>query len=169
VLTFPEQQIDNVLGMERDVPDVCDLVHRITKGRGHVVVDGVAAAPHLLSSKAINATKIGGQGTPEWYIVSLHKCFGPHFGCLLVGPYPLARRMEGYDRGWGDGGVISSGESLVAAMRRCWEVHAGKFDAGRAGIDAINTIFITIRQMQVEYFSSSTFHVRCWFLFPFVC
>jgi selenocysteine lyase/cysteine desulfurase len=75
--------VSNVLGMERDVPAICDLVHRITKGRGHVVVDGVAAAPHLLSSKAINATKIGGQGSPEWYIVSLHKCFGPHLGCLI--------------------------------------------------------------------------------------
>jgi hypothetical protein len=114
--------------------------------------------------------------------------------------------MEGYDRGWGDGGVISSGESLVAALsvlsenyvitkgvscgwrgygrrqsageRRVAEHQedAGKYMqesstvvAGRVGIDAINTIFITIRQMQVEYFSSSTFYVRCWFLFPFVC
>ena len=75
--------VSNVLGMERDVPAICDLVHRITKGRGHVVVDGVAAAPHLLSSKAINATKIGGRGTPDWYIVSLHKLFGPHLGCLI--------------------------------------------------------------------------------------
>jgi selenocysteine lyase/cysteine desulfurase len=75
--------VSNVLGLERDVPAICDLVHRKTKGRGHVVVDGVAAAPHLLSSKAINATKIRGRGSPEWYVVSLHKLFGPHLGCLI--------------------------------------------------------------------------------------
>jgi selenocysteine lyase/cysteine desulfurase len=75
--------VSNVLGTERDIPAICALVHRITKGRGHVVVDGVAAAPHLLSSKAINASKIEEQGTPDWYIVSLHKLFGPHLGCMI--------------------------------------------------------------------------------------
>jgi selenocysteine lyase/cysteine desulfurase len=50
--------VSNVLGTERDSPAVFNLVHCITKGRGHVVVDGAAAAPHLLSAKGINGTKI---------------------------------------------------------------------------------------------------------------
>ena len=69
--------VSNVLGMERDIPSICSLVHRVTNGRGQVVVDGVAAAPHLLSSEAITL------GKPDWYVVSLHKLFGPHLGCLV--------------------------------------------------------------------------------------
>lgn len=69
--------VSNVLGMERDIPAICKLVHHVTNGKGQVVVDGVAAAPHLLSSETITL------GKPDWYVVSLHKLFGPHLGCLV--------------------------------------------------------------------------------------
>jgi len=69
--------VSNVLGIERDIPAICSLVHRVTNGKGQVVVDGVAASPHLLSSEAITL------GRPDWYVVSLHKLFGPHLGCLV--------------------------------------------------------------------------------------
>jgi selenocysteine lyase/cysteine desulfurase len=70
--------VSNILGLERDISAICELVHRITKGKGHVVVDGVAAAPHFLSSNILSDTF-----SPAWYVVSLHKLFGPHLGCLL--------------------------------------------------------------------------------------
>ena len=70
--------VSNILGLERDIFAVCELVNRITKGKGHVVVDGVAAAPHFLSSNILSSIF-----SPAWYVVSLHKFFGPHLGCLL--------------------------------------------------------------------------------------
>lgn len=63
----------NILGRVRDISAVCSLVREVTMNKGHVVVDGVAAAPHLLSC--------GSQAS--WYVVSLHKLFGPHLGCLI--------------------------------------------------------------------------------------
>lgn len=68
----------NILGCVRDIPSICTLVHEITGGGGHVVVDGVAASPHLLSPDAFH-----GDHVPNWYVVSLHKSFGPHLGCLV--------------------------------------------------------------------------------------
>mmetsp|Transcript_14299 Transcript_14299/g.23323 ORF Transcript_14299/g.23323 Transcript_14299/m.23323 type:complete len:521 (-) Transcript_14299:264-1826(-) len=76
----------NILGMERDIPFICNLVHRITKNKGQVVVDGVAAAPHLLASGLTGGGGEGGGGAAaaaDWYVVSLHKLFGPHLGCLV--------------------------------------------------------------------------------------
>lgn len=67
----------NILGCVRDVPSICRLVRRITLNRGQVVVDGVCAAPHLLSSDVFI------DDSPDWYVVSLHKMFGPHMGCLI--------------------------------------------------------------------------------------
>ncbi len=61
----------NILGCVRDISAICNLVREVTRNKGHVVVDGVAAAPHLLSWSGM------------WYVVSLHKLFGPHLGCLI--------------------------------------------------------------------------------------
>lgn len=66
----------NILGCVRDISSICSLVHQVTKNQGHVVVDGVATSPHLLSCR-------GSGMEPDWYVVSLHKLFGPHLGCLI--------------------------------------------------------------------------------------
>ncbi|EJK75028.1 hypothetical protein THAOC_03262 [Thalassiosira oceanica] len=63
----------NVLGLVRDVGSVSDLVRERAPPDCQVVVDGVAAAPHVLSAPR----------GPDWYAVSLHKMAGPHLGCLL--------------------------------------------------------------------------------------
>ena len=65
----------NILGCVRDISSICTLVHQVTGNQGHVVVDGVAASPHLLS--------LGSGTVPNWYVVSLHKLFGPHLSCLI--------------------------------------------------------------------------------------
>ncbi len=70
--------VSNILGMERDIASVCKLVHQMTEGKGQVVVDGVAAAPHLPESYATSIEQ-----RPDWYLVSLHKLFGPHLGCIV--------------------------------------------------------------------------------------
>jgi selenocysteine lyase/cysteine desulfurase len=69
----------NILGCVRDIPSVCQLVHQKTANQGQVVVDGVAAAPHMLSSDIFVDASL----QPDWYVVSLHKMFGPHVGCLI--------------------------------------------------------------------------------------
>ena len=74
--------VSNILGQTRDVESACNLVRRVTSNRGQVVVDGVAAAPHLLcTGLSSNGTAAG--GGPDWYVVSLHTMFGPHLGCLV--------------------------------------------------------------------------------------
>mmetsp|Transcript_5310 Transcript_5310/g.9810 ORF Transcript_5310/g.9810 Transcript_5310/m.9810 type:complete len:306 (-) Transcript_5310:129-1046(-) len=69
----------NILGGIRDIASVCSFVHAATNGYGRVVVDGVAAAPHWLSKSVF----LDGTTSPDWYVVSLHKMYGPHLGCLL--------------------------------------------------------------------------------------
>jgi selenocysteine lyase/cysteine desulfurase len=72
----------NILGCVRLIPSICRLVHHKTKNRGQVVVDGVAAAPHMLSLDLFQMTDPSVH--PDFYVVSLHKMFGPHIGCLIA-------------------------------------------------------------------------------------
>ena len=65
----------NVLGQVRDVGQVVRLVRRVTCARAHVVVDGVAVAPHrFVALDDLQA---------DWYTVSCHKMFGTHLGVLF--------------------------------------------------------------------------------------
>ena len=70
----------NILGCVRDISSICRLVRSKTSNEGQVIVDGVAAAPHMLSRGVF----LGDEPMqPDWYVVSLHKMFGPHVGCLI--------------------------------------------------------------------------------------
>lgn len=64
----------NILGMVRDVAGICQMAQQRTSGGAHVVVDGVAVAPHLF----VNVDNLGA----DWYAISGHKVFGPHIGVL---------------------------------------------------------------------------------------
>ena len=64
----------NVLGQVRDISSIRTMVDRLTGCRAHLVVDGVAAAPHI--SPALS------DHLADWYVVSCHKLFGPHVGVL---------------------------------------------------------------------------------------
>lgn len=64
----------NILGQIRDVRTLSSLIKLRSDGRAHVVVDGVAAAPHWFPNvQSLQA---------DWYVVSGHKIFGPHLGGL---------------------------------------------------------------------------------------
>ena len=63
----------NVLGQARDLKYLVKLV-RAHAPRALVVVDGVAAAPHLYAAVE----------DVDMYAVSCHKLFGPHLGALCV-------------------------------------------------------------------------------------
>jgi len=66
----------NILGCVRDISSIRTLVHQVTRNQGHIVVDGVATSPHLLSCRERGME-------PDWFVVSLHKLFGPHLACLI--------------------------------------------------------------------------------------
>lgn len=46
-------------------------------GYAHVVVDGVASAPHICA-------RYDDMPHVDWYVVSMHKLFGPHVGVLVA-------------------------------------------------------------------------------------
>jgi len=50
-----------------------------SKGYAHVVVDGVAVAAHAFVGLDENFG-----GNVDWYVVSIHKLFGPHLGVLMA-------------------------------------------------------------------------------------
>ncbi|KAL3787140.1 hypothetical protein ACHAWO_010698 [Cyclotella atomus] len=81
----------NVIGCVRDIPSICRLVHERTESQAQVVVDGVAASPHMLSSGVFEGDQ---SMQPDWYVVSLHKMFGPHLGCL-IGKNTSLQRLVG--------------------------------------------------------------------------
>lgn len=72
VLAFPH--VSNVLGQTEDVTKVCEIAKRLSGGRCHTVVDGVAAVPHVPAK--LNNSSV------DWYIISCHKLFGPHLGAM---------------------------------------------------------------------------------------
>ncbi|KAL7522290.1 hypothetical protein ACHAWX_006995, partial [Stephanocyclus meneghinianus] len=82
----------NILGCVRLIPSICRLVHHKTKNQGHVVVDGVAAAPHMLSLDVFHMTDPS--TSPDFYVVSLHKLFGPHMGCLIAKKSSLLKLLN---------------------------------------------------------------------------
>ncbi|CAB9516469.1 Cysteine desulfurase [Seminavis robusta] len=65
----------NILGQLRDVRSIRTMADSATKGYALLVVDAVAAAPHIYP----NVSSLG----VDWYVVSCHKLFGPHIGALL--------------------------------------------------------------------------------------
>jgi selenocysteine lyase/cysteine desulfurase len=67
----------NILGQIRDIAGLRDIIKSKSKGRAHVIVDGVAASPHWFPS----VSELG----VDWYVVSCHKNFGPHLGGLCGG------------------------------------------------------------------------------------
>jgi selenocysteine lyase/cysteine desulfurase len=72
----------NVLGQVRDMEDIAARVRRSCPN-AQIVVDGVAAAPHI---PAISSNTTASNWLHScWYVVSCHKLFGPHLG-ILCGP-----------------------------------------------------------------------------------
>jgi selenocysteine lyase/cysteine desulfurase len=65
----------NILGQIRNVAGLSEQIKFKSNGYAHVVVDGVAAAPHWYP----NVSKLQ---AVDWYVVSCHKLFGPHLGGL---------------------------------------------------------------------------------------
>lgn len=66
----------NIVGEIRDVASVCDTVRDKSDGMAHVIVDGVAAAPHVYADLS--------KSNADFYAVSCHKLFGPHLGGLCA-------------------------------------------------------------------------------------
>jgi len=64
----------NVLGTVRDIRTICNQI-REKCPHAHIIVDGVAAAPHIFP--AIDHLGV------DWYCVSFHKLFGPHIGAIV--------------------------------------------------------------------------------------
>ena len=64
----------NVLGQIRDIRSICTRVKEKSCGYARIVVDGVAAVPH------VSAAMI--ESGADWYVISCHKLFGPHLGAL---------------------------------------------------------------------------------------
>lgn len=69
----------NILGSVRPIADLAKSIKDRSKGYAHVVVDGVAVAPH----EFVGFDESFG-GNVDWYVVSMHKLFGPHIGVLLA-------------------------------------------------------------------------------------
>jgi len=65
----------NLLGQIRDISTLRAIADKFTGGKAHLVVDGVAAAPHWYPN-------LSDRKDADWYVVSCHKCFGPHLGAL---------------------------------------------------------------------------------------
>jgi len=69
----------NVLGLVRPIADLAKTIKDRSEGYAHVVVDGVAVAPH----EFVGFDESFG-GNVDWYVVSIHKLFGPHIGVLMA-------------------------------------------------------------------------------------
>ena len=78
----------NIVGEIRDIRGICEIVKEKSGGRAHVVVDGVAAAPHICANVAASGA--------HWYAVSCHKLFGPHLGSLC-GARPVVESLINED------------------------------------------------------------------------
>jgi selenocysteine lyase/cysteine desulfurase len=89
--------VSNVLGIVMDIPAIRNIVRhqqeQLThqslschqqERYAHIVVDGVSAVPHVYAN--IDELDI------DWYVISLHKMFGPHCG-VLCGKLSIASKL----------------------------------------------------------------------------
>jgi selenocysteine lyase/cysteine desulfurase len=86
---------NNVLGLLRPIKQLSRMIKSKSDGRAMVMVDGVAAVPHVFA--AFDDLGV------DFYAVSMHKMFGPHVGALI------ARRGEALDDFTLDRHGVSSG------------------------------------------------------------
>ena len=96
----------NIVGEIRDVASICDTVRDKSDRKAHVIVDGVAAAPHVYADLS--------KSNADFYVVSCHKLFEPHLGGLC------AQREA----------VESLGEvDAVDSLYRSWELGTANYEA----------------------------------------
>jgi selenocysteine lyase/cysteine desulfurase len=113
----------NILGQVRDVRSICQFVRDATSGRAHIVVDGVAAVPHVFADLD--------SAQPDWYVVSCHKQFGPHIG-VLCGRKASSKQL-------GEGGGCRS-------IYRSLEVGTINYEAC-AGIEGLGLYFLKLAEI----------------------
>jgi len=68
--------VSNILGLINPISGWTETIKSKSAGRAHIVVDGVAAVPHVFA--AVDDLNI------DWYVSSMHKMFGPHLGIMLA-------------------------------------------------------------------------------------
>jgi selenocysteine lyase/cysteine desulfurase len=115
----------NVLGQVRDICSSIKLINEHSEGRAHVVVDGVAAAPHWFA----NVEKL----KADWYVVSGHKLFGPHLGALYG-------RRTGAVKFFPAGSPVSTGNSDEMPIFSLLERGTVNYE-GCAGIVGVGAYF----------------------------
>ncbi len=98
----------NIVGEIRDIASICRSVGESSGGMAHVVVDGVAAAPHVHADLS--------QTGAHFYAVSCHKLFGPHMGALCS----LRSAVDALEQD--DSGSIDS-------LYRLWELGTANYEA----------------------------------------
>jgi len=111
-------QSSNVVGIVRDMKKVSDAVQR--RCNAHVVVDGVASAPHYFP--AVSDISV------DWYIISSHKNYGPHLGVLLGRKTAIVSLP------------VSPEDEILDNVYRSWETGTVNYE-GCAGIVGLGTYF----------------------------
>jgi len=120
----------NVLGSIRPINDLCKMIKNRSRGRAHIVVDGVAVAPHEYVGFD---EKFG--GNVDWYVVSMHKLFGPHIGVLL------GRRSQSMEE-FLEGADASSSQSIIIEERIQGLIESGTANIeGCAGVVGLGMYF----------------------------
>ena len=129
----------NVFGSLYDIKAQSSVIKELSGGRAHVIVDGVAAAPHRF-------VDFSSLPCVDFYAVSCHKLFGPHIG-VMVGRKPAMREVEKANC-WGSAtaGTASSAADADTCDSRFWERGTVNFEAC-AGIVGLLEYFISLGEM----------------------
>ena len=108
----------NVLGSVYRIKEMCKMIKDRSRGYAHTIVDGVAVAPH----KYVGFDENFG-GAVDWYVVSMHKLFGPHMGVLL------ARQNQCIDE------LLEAAETSLSSNKTKAERVQSLFESGTANIE----------------------------------
>ncbi|KAG7355611.1 cysteine desulfurase [Nitzschia inconspicua] len=98
---------NNVLGFLRPIQQLAQSIKRRSNGRAMVVVDGVAAVPHIFA--AFDSLGV------DFYVVSFHKMFGPHVGALIVRRGQFLDHLTRLDQQYG---LMDQDASLRSMMEK---------------------------------------------------
>jgi selenocysteine lyase/cysteine desulfurase len=137
----------NVLGSLRDIRDICGQVRKRCP-RAHLIVDGVAAAPHVYPD--VNYLGV------DWYCVSFHKIFGPHIGaiigklCALSDVIYTAENIDGQSKFLENGtlnyeacnGIVGLGQYFAALAT---------FDSNTARMKNNNESYLSSGENSIEF------------------
>jgi selenocysteine lyase/cysteine desulfurase len=131
--------VSNILGQVQDLRPLVEVIRERAPAAA-IVVDGVAAVPHVYAH--VDRMDV------DWYVVSCHKCFGPHLGAVCGKHSAVQGFIDPPEES-------TTGNSSSSRMEGLFEAGTMNYEAC-AGVLGMKDYFARLTQQPFEARATST-------------